>query len=184
MNNTNENPVAGILGEPFSDYNPPSWDVYFMRLSYETALKSRDPSTKFGAIIVRDKRPVLFGYNGLPPGVKDLPERYQRPEKYKWVVHAEENVIACGAKFGISTEGTSLYIPAMPCAKCASMIVAAGISKLILHRPAVEIFSRVSPYGTENTISLTNFEEAGIVISYVDMFVGKVAYFGGMKYNI
>lgn len=177
-------PVAGVIGEPFEDYNPPTWDVYFMRLCYEAATKSKDPSSKFGAIIVKDKRPVLFGYNGLPPKVKDYKDRYQRPIKYKWIVHAEKNAIACGAKFGISTNGATLYISATPCAGCAAMIVAAGISKVMMHKPAVEIFSKVSPYGEDDKITAAMFEEAGVELGFIDMFVNKTAYLGGRKYSI
>jgi dCMP deaminase len=57
------------------DYRPPSWDRLFMRLVYEYASKSKDPSSKIGAVVVRDRRPILFGYNGFPERVEDLPDR-------------------------------------------------------------------------------------------------------------
>ena len=31
---------------------------------------SKDPSTKVGAVAVRDRRPLVSGYNGLPTGVR------------------------------------------------------------------------------------------------------------------
>ena len=180
----NGEPIAGIMGQTFQDYEPPSWDVYFIRLSYEVAAKSKDPSTKFGAVIVKDNRPILFGYNGLPPLVNDFPERLVRPEKYKWTVHAEANAIACGAKFGISTNGTTLYISAMPCSGCAAFITAAGIKQVVLHKPAMDIFTLVSPYGEDDNITKKMFEEAKIELKYLSMFVGKTAYLGGRKYDI
>jgi dCMP deaminase len=176
-------PVGGVIGEPFGDYTPPSWDVYFMRLAYDVATKSKDPSTKFGAVIVKEKRPILFGFNGLPPNVKDHPERLTTPVKYDWIIHAEKNAIACGSKFGIATDQTALYISAWPCCGCAGMIVAAGIKKVVLHKPAVEVFTRVNPKWSRK-ISQTMFEEAGVTVEYVDMFIGKPAYFSGRKYNL
>ena len=179
-----EAPVAGILGEPFIEYTPPSWDVYFMRLSYEAATKSKDPSSKFGAIITKDNRVILTGYNGLPPKVRDYSERLTRPIKYKWVLHAEANIFAGAAKFGIATEGGTLYVSATPCCGCANMIVASGIQAVVLHRPAVDIFTKSSPYGEDNEVTTTIFKEAGVVVRYVEMFIGKTAYIGGRKYNI
>ena len=173
-----------LIGESCCDYSPPSWDVYFLRLSYEVATKSRDPSTKFGAVVVKDKRPILFGYNGLPSNVKDLPERLARPAKYKWTIHSEANALICGAKFGISTNKATLYIAGMPCAGCATMIVAAGISKVVIHRPTALIFSLVSPYGEDDVITTTMFDEAGIEVVFVEEPVNKIAYLGGKKYNV
>jgi len=175
-------PVAGVIGELFEGYVPPSWDIYFMRLSYEVATKSKDPSTKFGAVIVKEKRPILFGYNGLPPKVKDYPERLNTSAKYPWTVHAETNAIACAAKYGIPTDQTTLFVGAWPCPTCAGIIVAAGITKIVLHRPAVEIFAKDPKWN--NVIPKEMFEEAGIEVRFLDMFIGRPAYISKRKYNI
>jgi len=171
-------------GIDFKDYIPPSWDVYFMRLCYEVSYKSKDPSSKFGAVIVKENRPILFGYNGLPPKVKDYPERLERPIKYKWINHAETNAIACGAKFGIETNGTILYIPAYPCAGCARIIISAGIKKIVMHDPAVKIFSKVSLYGEDDEISKQMFKESEIDLFFLNEVVDKVAYLGGKQYKV
>lgn len=175
-------PVAGVIGEPFEDYLPPSWDVYFMRLSYEVATKSKDPSTKFGAVIVKGKRPILFGYNGLPPKVHDYPERLNTNAKYPWTVHAETNAIACAARYGIPTDQTTLFVGAWPCPTCAGILVAAGITEIVLHRPAVEIFSRDPKWN--HVIPEEMFEEAGLKVRFLDMFIGRAAFISRKKYNI
>lgn len=179
-----DEPIAEVVGEPFIDYMPPEWDVYFMRLSYEVATKSKDPSSKFGAVIVRDKRPILFGYNGLPPKVEDLPERLISPVKYKWTLHAEANAIACAAKFGISTDGADLYIAGMPCAGCAALITAAGIRKVFVHSYAKNIFSQVSHYGEDDEITSQMFKEAGIPCYALMKKTNKMAYLGGKIYHV
>jgi dCMP deaminase len=179
---TQGQPIAGVIGEPYGDYVPPSWDVYFMRLAYEVATKSKDPSTKFGAVIVRDKRPILFGYNGLPPKVQDYSERLNTGAKYPWIVHAETNAIACGAKYGIATNDSTLFVGAWPCSTCAGIVTAAGITEIVLHRPAVEIFAQDPKWN--NTIPQEMFAEAGIRVRFLDLFIGRPAYISRKKYNL
>lgn len=181
-------PIAGVLGEPFENYVPPSWDVYFMRQVYEVAAKSKDPSTKIGAVIVREKRPILFGYNGIPPGINDFPERMERPDKYKWFEHGERNAIYCGACFGIATQGTVLYTQELPCSDCARGIVCSGVQEVVIHKPASEIFRNGTHYSAtwkkDHEVTETMFREKKIVVRTVDIFVGKDAYIAGRKYRI
>ena len=45
------------------------WDVRFLRLAHEVAKWSKDPSTKVGCILVKDKKVISMGYNGFPAGI-------------------------------------------------------------------------------------------------------------------
>ena len=46
-----------------------SWDEYFMGLAHLSAMRSKDPSTQVGAVIVSgEHRVVSIGYNGFPNG--------------------------------------------------------------------------------------------------------------------
>lgn len=183
-------PVAGIVknGSPFPDYTPPSWDSWFMGLVYDTARKSKDLSTKIGAVIVKDKRPILFGYNGIPQKVKDTPERMERPKKYKWTEHGERNAIFCGARFGIATDGTTMYTQALPCCECARAIVNSGISKVIIHKESSDIFAASSHYSTtwkeDHEISTVMFQEAGVELVTLNVSVGKWSFIGGKVYVV
>lgn len=82
---------------------------------------SKDPSTRVGAIAVgTSNNQVAWGYNGLPPGLADTPERLQdREVKYALTLHAEENALA-NAPFAVRT----LYVTHPPCAGCALRILA------------------------------------------------------------
>ena len=51
------------------------WDVRFLKLAHEVASWSKDPSTKVGCVLVKGKKVVSLGYNGLPMGVEDSIER-------------------------------------------------------------------------------------------------------------
>lgn len=111
-----------------------NWHTYFFTIANAVALKSKDPSSQFGAIVVdEDHNIISVGYNGFPRGVNDDPARYEdRPIKYKLVVHAEANAIAAAARRGMCLENASLYVQAMPCNECAKLIVQAGIKKVFI----------------------------------------------------
>ena len=101
-----------------------NWDLRFMELADHVAQWSKDRSAKVGATIVDDKEVVSMGYNGFPRGCNDdVEERHQRPEKYSWVLHAEENAIINAARKGVKTMGTTMYLNWFPCDRCAGMIV-------------------------------------------------------------
>ena len=61
-----------------------SWDEFFIGLCIYWSQKSKDRSTKVGAVIVGEGQNVLAtGFNGFPRGVPDDKEQYHtRPTKY------------------------------------------------------------------------------------------------------
>jgi dCMP deaminase len=125
-----------------------------MKMCDCVAQKSKDPSTKVGAVIVGPDHEIRStGYNGFPRGAADdlsnselvwraltptekqnvVKARLERPLKYAWVVHAEQNAIVNAARIGTSTKGCCLYVNAMPpCQDCSKLIVQAGISMVVL----------------------------------------------------
>ncbi len=143
-----------------------------MTLAYLVSMKSKDPSTRVGAVIVGDNKEIIStGYNGLPRGIQDLPERYNN-RNYKYLAgnHAEENAILHCAKLGISSRNSSLYVPWFPCAACSKMIIQAGIKEVIYHKefPGNEVSDR---WFESMEISKVLLEESGLVIR---VFSGKI----------
>lgn len=110
------------------------WSEYFLNMCEAVSLKSKDQSSKIGAIIVGPGNEIRStGYNGFPRGFQDNdPTKQERPIKYKYMEHAERNAIYNAARFGASTEGCTLYCKWPPCSDCARAIVQAGITKLVL----------------------------------------------------
>lgn len=103
---------------------------YFMGFAIHAATDSKDP-TKVGAALVGPEGELrLTGHNGPPRGVRDLPERFVRPEKYLFASHAEQNVIAFAAREGIRTHGCTLFVTHYPCSSCARSIIQAGIKRV------------------------------------------------------
>lgn len=107
------------------------WDARFMSLCLHISKWSKDPNTKYGAIIVGPrKRIASVGYNGFPRGLDDSKvKRYMRPDKYLWIEHAERNAIYNAAE---PLVGYTLYVNGPPCAQCASAIVQSGIIRVVM----------------------------------------------------
>ena len=105
-------------------------DKKFLMLARSVAgIFSKDPSTKVGAVAVGAMRnQVAFGYNGLPPGLADIPERLENREaKLSLTLHAEENALA-NATFPVET----LYVTHHPCEACALRILARRTVKRVV----------------------------------------------------
>ena len=109
-----------------------SWDEYYLQGAKWAATKSKDPSTKVGAMLVgRHNRVLATGYNGFAPGVTDAAERLnEREVKYSLTIHAEENAL-----LGVGREeaqGSTLYVWGAPvCERCMSRIIAMGVSRVV-----------------------------------------------------
>ena len=54
---------------PGSTDRRPSWDEYFMTLANEVATRTTCLRRAVGAIIVKDRRILATGYNGVPTGL-------------------------------------------------------------------------------------------------------------------
>lgn len=109
-----------------------SWEKYFLSLAKVTAMKSKDPSTKVGAVLVNDKNRVIgMGYNGMPLGDDTLPwgrEGKKEDTKYPYVIHAEMNAILNAIK---DVSGATLYVTMHPCPECTKFVIQAGIKEIV-----------------------------------------------------
>jgi|SRR5271157_5343519 len=107
------------------------WDIFYLNMARYVATKSKDPSTKAGAVIVRpDNSLCSIGFNGFPKGMKDDPELYaDREKKYSRTVHCEVNAeILTGER----VVGYTLYTwPFASCDRCAVQMIQAGIKRFV-----------------------------------------------------
>jgi dCMP deaminase len=106
------------------------WDAAFMETAFRFAELSSAKRLKCGAIIVKDKRIISIGYNGMPPGWSNECEDAEGNTKPE-VLHAEENAISKLAASTESANGSTLYVTHNPCPRCAKLIQASGIKKVI-----------------------------------------------------
>ena len=117
-----------------------NWDIRYLELAEQVSSWSKDPSRQIGAVAVGTKGQVLAqGYNGFPRGIKDSSLRYNdREMKYKFVVHAEQNVIYNATYNGVSLDGATLYVWGLPvCSDCAKGVIQTGIKRVVM--PSQEI---------------------------------------------
>ena len=111
------------------------WDIRYLELAERVSSWSKDPSRQIGAVAVGSKGQVLAqGFNGFPRGIVDTADRYANREiKYKYVVHAEMNVIYNATYNGVSLDGSTLYVSGLPvCSDCAKGIIQVGISRVVM----------------------------------------------------
>lgn len=139
----------------------PTWDETYFTIADAHAARSKDPSTKLGAVAVGPAHEVrASGYNCFPRGVNDnVPARYERPLKYKWFEHAERNLIYNAARVGTSLEGCILYVPWIPCTDCARGIIQAGFVEVVVRN-----FRAPTRWQDDFDVSLEMLREAGIPI--------------------
>lgn len=111
-----------------------TWEEYFMGLAHLSGMRSKDPNTQVGAVIVDDhNRVVSIGYNGFPSGVSDEEFPWGKQggvvdTKYAYVVHAELNAILNSQR---SVRGCTIYVSLFPCNECAKAIIQSGIRRIV-----------------------------------------------------
>lgn len=125
---------AMIETQPPSVIARPSWDDYFMTIARDVSTRATCLRRQVGAVIVRDRRILLTGYNGAAKGLPHCLDVGCHLVNGHCIrcLHAEQNAIIQGAYFGVSTAGASLYCTHQPCNMCAKMIVNAGIVKVVI----------------------------------------------------
>ena len=108
------------------------WDQYFMIQAALLASRSTCNRLSVGAVLVRDKRIIAGGYNGSVSGDTHCIDDgcYLRNGHCVRTIHAEMNAILQCAKFGISTDGASLYVTDFPCLQCTKSLLQAGIKEI------------------------------------------------------
>src|SRR5258708_5159711 len=99
----------------------PGWDTYFMGIAKAVSLRSKDPATKVGCIIVDQQNRIIgTGYNGFSIGATETPELWERPVKYSHVIHAEVNALNYLTK---SAQNGTLYTTMFCCVDCAKRVI-------------------------------------------------------------
>lgn len=104
-----------------------------MDIAEAVSAKSHDEQTKVGGVLVKNDTGVIVatGYNGFVRGAPDDVLPKTRPEKYEFMVHCEENIIASAAKNGINVSDCTLVITMSPCQRCLRLMWQAGVTEVI-----------------------------------------------------
>lgn len=122
------------------------FDSYYLDQAEDLANRfSKARRKEVGAILTKDNRPLVNGYNGTPSGMDnnceyeittypdvDWPNISQtqlvtKPD----VIHAEKNIIGYAAKHGIPTDGATVYVTLQPCMDCCTLMYIAGVRRIV-----------------------------------------------------
>lgn len=132
--------LPGSMTSKMAEQQRPSWHEYFLSITQHVATRSTCTRRKVGAIIVRDKRIIATGYNGVPAGIRHcdvvgcLRDELQVPsgERHELCrgLHAEQNAIIQASSHGVSIAGSTLYCTNMPCSICSKMLINAKIKTI------------------------------------------------------
>lgn len=146
-----------------------TWDEMWLLQAFLASERSKDPSTRVGAVVVSpDNRQSTVGYNGFPSRVKDLKDWWNnRGEddvlftKYDLVLHAESNAMDNAQD---DLEGWTLYCTHHPCLDCAKRIVGKRIARVVIPKES-----------DDTTMDLKHdkvaalFQHAGVEFTQVDV---------------
>jgi dCMP deaminase len=136
-----------------------------MDIAHTCATRTTCTRRKVGAVLVKGRRLLATGYNGVPSGVSHCLDRGclreelgipsgQQHELCRGL-HAEQNALIQAARYGISIEGAKIYCTTQPCILCAKMLINAGITEIIYE----------AEYPDE--LALEMLDEAGVTLRHL-----------------
>lgn len=139
------------------DQKQREWDEYFLEIAEAVALKSKDPSSKMGCVIVDPKKRVVsLGYNGMIQGADESKMTLtERPMKYYFVVHSEMNALLFAHQ---DLAGCTIYNRVATCENCLKHCLQAGITRFVYKE------LRVHSHSTDPKKSMTNIETDEAVV--------------------
>lgn len=164
-----------VIELPVGPRRVPGQMEYFINKLPSTAARSKDPSTQVGAIVVGPDGEVRGeGYNGFPRRVKETLQRWDKASgaKYKWVVHAEANVVYNSARVGIPLKHCVMYVSFLPCVECAKAIVQSGIVGVVVDAVNHEKV-QTAKWEADKQIVLDMFHESSVSLIWFKRGEGK-----------
>jgi dCMP deaminase len=149
------------------------WDHRFLRVAFEIASWSKEPSTQCGCVIVNPekKKIVSTGYNGFARKCDDWSTFYEdREVKYSRILHAEVNAILQAEQ---PLDGYTLYVVPFPtCDRCAAQIIQSGITRVVYY---LESPDRLERWQEAIDSARKMYHEAGVKVeSYTYLKKGNV----------
>lgn len=110
----------------------PTRDQSLMQHAQVACERSTCNRLHVGAIIAREGRMVMSGYNGPISGADHCQhEVVDGVDGCRAAVHAEANAISFAARYGCATGGAEMFVTHSPCVSCAQLIVQSGIVRVV-----------------------------------------------------
>lgn len=136
---SNSNSKITNINNAISEWNKTdriNWDEYFMCLASLTSSRSPCSRLHVGCVLVKNKRVISVGYNGFPTGEEHtsfIRKDCDGNDHEMATIHAEQNALCYGAKFGVSLDNGIAYITHYPCLNCAKLLLSCGITQIYYH---------------------------------------------------
>lgn len=104
-----------------------------MENAINTARLSHDVETQVGSVLLKkDSMTVITtGYNGFIQGAPDSILPNIRPDKYKYIIHSEENLLMNCLRNSISVADCIVVCTMSPCSRCTRLLWQAGIRTVV-----------------------------------------------------
>lgn len=119
----------------------PAWHDYFLGIAQAVSARGECTRSQVGAVIVKDRRIVATGYNGVPAGMKSCLDgicpraRNDVPHGTPYVgegtcvaTHAEANAVYDAVRRRLDIEGGTIYLTKRPCSRCQALLAAHRLS--------------------------------------------------------
>ena len=132
--------------------------------AYSYSLRSPDPSSQLGAVVVTSDNWFVNGLNDFTAGIVAEDVLCDRECKLAHIEHAERAAIYEAAYHGLEVVGATMYCPWACCSDCARGIVLSGISRLMVHKERMDL----SPerWRKSMDIAMNILTKAEIVVNY------------------
>lgn len=140
----------------------PGWTDYFLGIAKVVSQRSHDVHTKHGCVITDQQNRILgVGYNGFPKGMKDTFLPTFRPDKYRWMIHAERNALS---NCVIRPDNGIAYVTGQCCNDCIMALWQEGIKTVYMaNSHGTHLFDE-----NEQKIFDTFIDHTNIVVKKVD----------------
>lgn len=113
----------------------PDRDTVLLNIAHLMSKRSTCTRRQVGALAEKDGRVLVTGYNGAPSRLPHCSDRGSCRLNDNGgcldAVHAEANIVAFAAKYGISLQGATVYVTCAPCVECAKLLINAGIKEVV-----------------------------------------------------
>ena len=123
-------------------------DKFFMRWAEDVSKASTCAKIQVGAVLVKDRRVISLGYNGVPsnqthccdhfvealdPNILGEEEFLKQHAKFsdEHELHSEQSCIIDALKRQQNLSDSTLYCTWSPCFACAKVILSVGIKKVV-----------------------------------------------------
>ncbi|RYG97165.1 MAG: dCMP deaminase [Alphaproteobacteria bacterium] len=149
-------------------------DRKLVHQSIKAKALSADPHRQVGVVIADSQHKCISKGANEPPTALKLSQQQTLAHisadadwKYFVLEHAERNAIFDAWRRGADLAGATLYGTLFPCADCARAIVAAGIARVVVPEPGLDVL-RDKKWADHYKFASEILRRAGVVVDHYE----------------